>query len=467
MIEIPLIRDLHVLQLEQYWTGRYIKWVVKHWWDFSALSKTKLKETAKVKVLMMMYVFGLAGLYFLIIKLISIPVGVGVFVILNIWPVFVLGPIVYLVKEAEKVFLELVTIKKGQQIKKMKELITVGITGSWGKSSVKGFLFDILENEAYTVKTPESYNTILGVAKVIDLEIINKVKYFLAEMGAYKRGDIRQMVRMTRPQYGILTAVGKQHLDRFKTIKNITRTKFELVAGIMDKKRVLVNWDNQYIREYVAKNKKYRRVMKYSFRDRSADFVVSGVRVLRAKTKFRVKYRRRKYKFETELFGSVNVENLVAAIGMASMLGVPMRNIKKAVGNIKATKNRLEVKRIGRAIVVDNTFSSNVEGFEKMVNDLAKLKGKKVLVTPGIVELGRETKSIHQILGKKAADVFDEIVLVGESDRTRSLQVGIGRSKHKTNMWFLKNFEGYWDRVNELAKKYKWIVLENDLPENY
>ena len=149
------------------------------------------------------------------------------------------------------------------------------------------------------------------------------------------------------------------------------------------------------------------------------------------------------------------------------MLGIKVKEIQKVVGKIRASENRLEVRKIGRATVIDNTFSSNMAGFEKMIDSFEKLKGKKVLVTPGIVELGKESSSVHQILGKKAAEVFDEIILVGESNRTRSLQVGIGRCKKKTKMWFLEDFANYWATVEKLGKKYDWIVLENDLPENY
>jgi len=467
MTELPLIRDLHVLQLEQYWPDRYAKWVLSHLFDFSALKKTKLKETYKIRALILMYVLVLMLVYYVAIILLPTYLAVVLFVILNVWPVLILVPVVSAIKQGEKVVLWLVAKDKAKKLDKIEGLVRIGITGSWGKSSVKEYLFEILGKKAYTIKTPESYNTLLGVARVIDFELVSKVKYFLAEMGAYRIGDIAQTTSMVKPSWGILTAVGKQHMDRFKTIERVARAKFELVDGIENKSKVLVNWDNEYIKKKIERNDNYKDIVKYSFKDRKADFFVSGVKIEVGKTKFDVSYKNKKYGFETSLFGNVNVENLVAAIGMAMMLKIPVDKIKIAVAKIQATKNRLEVKRIGRAIVIDNTFSSNVTGFEKAIIDFGKLKGKRLLITPGIVELGKETKSTHQLLGKKAADVFDEIILVGESDRTRSLQVGIGRSSTKTKVWFLEDFSKYWQTVKKLAKKYDWILLENDVSENY
>lgn len=466
-MDLPLIRDLHVLQLEQYWVGRYIGWIFKNFFNFSKLEKTKLRETYKIKALMLAYVISLALVYFLVIRYIGLEVAIGMFVVVCVWPVFLLSPIVFLVQLLEKLLLLVAKTIYRNKLRRHKKLIKIGITGSFGKSSVKNFLCEILDDTSYCVKTPSSYNTVLGIMKVVQMEIMSKVRYFIVEMGAFKRGDITELCYMTEPEYGILTAVGRQHLERFGSIENIRRTKFELVDSISDKNKILVNWDNEVIAEWIEKNKRYEGVLKYSRKNKKADFYINRIKMNGRKTSFSVKYKGKKYKFRSRLFGSSNIENLVAAIGMSMMFGIKVSQIKKSVAEIKPAKNRLEIKKMGRAWVIDNTYSSNEEGFEKLTEDMRKMRGKKVLVTPGIVELGKETKSVHQILGKMAGEVFDEVVLVGESDRTRSLQVGIGRSKKKTKMWFLENFADYWSTVEKLSRKYKWIVLENDLPENY
>jgi len=466
-MELPLIRDLHVLQLEQYWVSRYAVWVFKHFFNFSPLTKTKLKETYKIKALMLAYILALAIIYFLLIRFISLAVAIGLFVIFNIWPVFVLAPTMFLIQKLEVVILLLIKTIYRNKLLGYKKLTRIGITGSFGKSSVKNFLDAILSKSSYCVKTPSSYNTVLGIIKVIQMEILSKVRYFIIEMGAFKKGDITELCYLTKPEWGILTAVGKQHLERFGSVERVLKTKFELVDTIADKSKVLVNGDNEEICKFIEGKKRYERLKRYSRKDKKADFFVSDVKMSGVKTSFFVTYKSKKYKFESGLFGSSNIENLVAAIGMSLMLGIEIKQIKRAVTDLKPAKNRLEIKKMGKAWVIDNTYSSNEEGFKRLIADIKKVRGVKALITPGIVELGKETKSVHQILGKMAADVFDEIVLVGESDRTRSFQVGIGRSNKKTKMWFLEDFADYWVTVEKLAKKYKWILLENDLPENY
>ena len=467
MTEIPLLRDLQVLQLEQYWVGRYIKWTVNHWFDFKKLNKTKLKWTFKIKLLTLGYLFFLGLVYWLVVKYFSLVAGLIGFVAFIIWPIFVLVPVTLVVKFWEDSIVDMWIDKTRAKLKKLKDLTIVGITGSWGKSSVKHYLSKILDQVDYTVTTPGSYNTTLGVIKVVKMEIIDKVKYFVVEMGAFARGDIKKIARMVKPEYGILTAVGKQHLDRFGSIKKVKLTKFELVDEVKDKSKVLVNWDNEEIREWVEKNKKYKEVRKYSLSDKSADFVADKIKIKKDGMSFEVVHKNNRMKFETRLFGTVNVENMLVAVAMAIMLGVDKKIIQKGVMDIRPVKNRLELKKIGKATIVDNTYSSNEAGFRTLLNDLSKLEGKKVLVTPGIVELGKLTKSIHQRLGRIVGDMFDEVVLVGESERTRSLQVGIGKARAKTKVWFMEEFSNYWPTVYKLSEKYDWVVLENDLPENY
>ncbi len=467
MTEIPLLRDLQLLQLEQYWVGRYIKYIFIHWFDFEKLNKTKLKWTFKIKLLTLGYFLFLGLVYWYIYRFFGLVAGLVGFIIMVIWPVLALVPVTLMVKLIEDSIIDIWIDKTRAKLRKFKDLNIIGITGSWGKSSVKHYLADILDGVGYTVTTPASYNTILGVMKVIKLEIFKKVKYFVVEMGAFARGEIKKIAGMVQPEYGILTAVGKQHLDRFGSIKKVKLTKFELVDEIKDKSKVLVNWDNEEIKEWVLKHKKYEGVKKYSLTDKSADFVADRIKMKKDGMSFEVVGGTNRIKLETKLFGTVNVENLLAAVAMAKMLGVDNKIIQQTVANIRPVKNRLEVKKMGKATLIDNTYSSNEIGFRSLLGDLSGLKGRKVLVTPGIVELGKLTRSVHQRLGRIAGEVFDEVVMVGESDRTRSLQVGIGKAKAKTKVWFLEDFSLYWPTVNKLSEKYDWIVLENDLPENY
>ncbi|KKT85515.1 MAG: UDP-N-acetylmuramoyl-tripeptide-D-alanyl-D-alanine ligase [Candidatus Collierbacteria bacterium GW2011_GWA2_44_99] len=147
---------------------------------------------------------------------------------------------------------------------------------------------------------------------------------------------------------------------------------------------------------------------------------------------------------------------------MALMMKVPEKIISQQVGQITPSPHRLELKKINQATLIDNAFSSNEDGFTSLISDLSKLPGKKVLITPGIVELGLRTVEVHQRIGGLASKVFDKFILVGKSIRTLSLEQGI-----KKTVSFIPNSTNLWPLIEELSQDYDWILIENDLPDNF
>lgn len=341
-------------------------------------------------------------------------------------------------------------------------LTVIGISGSYGKTSSKDFLFEILRQREQTLKTPESYNTVFGIAKVVNLELHKKLHYFICEMGAYVRGEIKELTRMVPPNYAVLTAIGSQHLERFKSLTNTTLAKFELIDAVKPEK-ALVNFDNKYIKEQLNLTR-YSKVKTYSFTDPAVDFYVSSYRLKADGAELTMVFKSKDYRFETRLFGSSNLENLAAAIGMAFILEVDPGTIQKAVSRIIPSPHRLELSQIGEASLIDNAYSSNEMGFTKIISDLKSLPGKKALITPGIIELGTHTAVIHEKIGKEAAEVFEQIVLVGRNERTENLARGIAG---KVKVDYLDNNSSVWPTIDALSRKYDWILLENDLPDNF
>jgi len=354
------------------------------------------------------------------------------------------------------------------------DLSVVGITGSYGKTSVKDFLFTILSGWQETLKTPESYNTVFGIAKVVDLELISKTKIFICEMGAYIRGEIRELCHMVPPDYAILTAVGTQHLERFKNLENTTLAKFELIDAVQPS-HALVNLDNPLIATRITLSQ-YHGVQTYSLVNPQANFFVKDYFLSSSGMRFTLTHKNKDSIFSSSLFGTSNLYNLVAAISMATMMKVPEKIISRQVSQITSSPHRLELKKINRATLIDNAFSSNEEGFTSLIQDLSRLPGKKVLITPGIVELGLRTVEVHQRIGRLASGVFDKFILSGKSIRTLSLEqgllsspVGAGSSRPKRNIpvSYIPNSTNLWPLIEELSKDFDWILLENDLPDNF
>jgi len=456
---------IHILQLEGYDIVRFSRWWFKHAFALSSTQKKPLVWTSKAKVLQLTSFGILAAAWCLAGLTLSWPI----ILITVLSTLFLPLPLLL----ATTLVLPLDSWKKARIVARStaalnsaKNLQTIGITGSYGKTSVKEFLFQILKEYQPTVRTPESYNTPLGIARTIELELTKKVRFFLCEMGAYQRGEIARLTTQVPLDYAILTAVGNQHLERFGSLENIRLGKFEIVQAV-DPKHALVNIDYQPIREHLAAHPELAGIHTYSLSDSTADFFVSNWRFVDGKVRCAIQRPTGRLTVEAQLFGTANLSNLLAAVAMATLLGVPDEIIVKAVKSIRPAAHRLELKKIEKATLIDNAFSSNEMGFRLVMNDLAQLDGKKVLITPGIIELAAETKSTHYKLGQQAATLFDRIYLVGKSERTQSFHQGVKSVKENAVVEFLPNQKNLWPLIADLSTTYDWILLENDLPDNF
>lgn len=466
MITLPLTHHLHILQLEGYSPPRFLRWWLTHPLDFQAPIKTTLKYTPKAKRLLVLSMFSASLLITLSYIYLSLPTTLLISFLLFFFPYPLLFFALLLIKPYEIINLRRTISITSKILASQSNLTTIGITGSYGKTSTKNFLYHLLDHHHYSLKTPASYNTIFGIAKAISFELTSKVDSFICEYGAYVRGEIKQLTRMVPPDYAILTAIGPQHLERFKTLHNTTLAKFELIDAVIPQ-NALVNLDNDHIRYHLEKHSSYQGINTYSFKYKKATFYVSQYQLTSTGSSFTIKYKGESYAYSTHLFGTSNLENLVAAISMCLLLKVPHSTITKALTTLKPAPNRLEIKTINQATVIDNTYSSNVEGFTSIINDLKPLKGKKALISPGIVELGDQTVPVHTQIGKQAATVFDTIILVGQSSRTQALEKAIRYTHPSTTITYLTSPSDYWPTVRTLSQTHSWILLENDLPDNY
>ncbi len=457
----PLKVHLHILQLEGYSPVRFAKWWFKHPFTFTTGAKKPLIFTFKARLILSVTFI----LYLLLVLLPPFPLNFIFVFIFALEPIFLLLLSLLIIKPYEIIRRYLIVQTARHAITSLNALTVIGITGSYGKTTTKDILFEILNRYRPTLKTPESYNTVFGIAKVINFELINKDHFFICEMGAYRRGEIKELTYMVPPHYALLTSIGSQHLERFKSLKNTTLAKFELIDAVAVE-HALVNLDNPHIAEHI-KSAKYHGIKTFSLNNHLADFYLTNYEMNQSGIAFTLKHQNKKYDFVTKLFGTSNLSDLVGAISLVLLLKIPAELIKNSITTLRPSPHRLELTKIKKATLIDNAYSSNEQGFTNIITDLAKLPGKKVLITPGIIELGRETEAIHQRLGTLAAPVFDTIVLVGHSDRTKSLEKGIKETTKKTLTQYLENTSLLWPEIDKLADNNDWILLENDLPDNF
>ncbi|MCR5404895.1 MAG: UDP-N-acetylmuramoyl-tripeptide--D-alanyl-D-alanine ligase [Butyrivibrio sp.] len=363
-----------------------------------------------------------------------------------------------------------------RMLKEHRDLRIIGITGSYGKTSVKYYLTTLLSEGFSVLMTPESYNTPMGIVRTIREHLKPTHEIFVCEMGARHLHDIREITDIVHPDDGILTSIGYQHLETFHSLENIISTKYELLDAVDEKEKAeggktpgrhlkFVNGDNEIIRN----NMKYSDAITYGLSDGN-DFQAKDVKVTGAGTSFTVSTKSgESAEFSTKLVGRHNVENIVGAIAAASSLGVPMNKLRMAVRRLQSVPHRLELTRHGNVAILDDAYNSNPNGARVALETLALFEDSvKILVTPGMVELGEKEDEYNAEFGKQAAAVCDYIILVGEKN-SPSIKRGAEEAGFSSERIFVKGtFTEASALMYELdAGKEKVILLENDLPDNY
>lgn len=451
----PLNLQLKIFQLEGYNPTRFLTWILKNFWVRKTEEKKKLILTPKIKLIRLFY-FAVLVATFIFVQTITqkLLISMAITLIIATQPYIALIVSSLFFIPAEVIYNLYLIQKTRNKILSFKKLKVIAITGSYGKSSTKEILYQLLKNKYKVLKTPESYNTVLGISKVVDYELDGSYDFFICEMAAYHPRDIKKLCRMIPPQYGILTGITSQHLERFRSLKNIIRTKFELPESVEDQKKMVYNLKNIEVGKEVAA-RKIRNPIDY-FEAKKISFTPAG-------TQFVLNANRRSIPVITRLFGYANVENLLGAMRMANLLNIDIKEIVKSAKNLNQTPHRFSLSKYGRATFVDNTFSSNEMSFEQMIKTAKAVSGKKVLITPGLVELGKTEQEIHKKLGQASRGVFDKIILVGKNRRTLAFSDGL-----QEEVKFINDLrEEYFAKINEVKDEFDWVFLENDITENY
>lgn len=349
-------------------------------------------------------------------------------------------------------------------LKSHKNLKIIGITGSYGKTSCKYFLTKILSAKYNVLMTPESYNTPMGVVRTVREMMKNHHEIFVCEMGAKNIGDIKELCDIVYPQHGIITSVGPQHLESFKKIENVVSTKFELCDAIPDNGKIYLNYDNEYIRN----RKTDKKVISYGCEYESCDYFAKNITVSERGTDFDVCKGDNVYHFSTKLLGRHNVQNLVGCIALALDFGVEYNDISLAVLRLESVPHRLQMIDGGNITIIDDAFNANPSGTKAALEVLSAFNGVKVIVTPGMIELGNKQNELNMEFGKNCAAVCDYILLVGKKIAD-SVYDGVMQTDFDKQK--LLRFDTVQQAV-EFARSLnvsgkKFVLLENDLPDNY
>ena len=351
------------------------------------------------------------------------------------------------------------------KIKSMKTLKVVGITGSYGKTSSKNILNDILNIKYNSMPTPKNFNTPFGLMITINNYLDKFTDVFIAEMGACQEGDIKELCDLVNPKYGIITKIGVAHLATFGSRENIQKTKFELIESLPSDGVGILNKDDEWQRNYKIKNN--CKIKWIGIDSLDADVIAKNITLSPKGTTFDVYFKNddKPYKFETKLLGYANVYNILAAIALGIEFGMNIEQLKAGVAKVKPVEHRLELKKNGDINIIDDAYNSNPTGAKMALDVLKMMPGKHIVVTPGMIELGNEEYEKNKIFGTQIADSADEVILVG-AEKTKPIYEGLKEKHYDENkIHIINDVLKAFPLIQTLKENETYVLLENDLPD--
>lgn len=355
-----------------------------------------------------------------------------------------------------------------ERLASMPDLKIIGITGSYGKTSTKHYLHRILSEHFDTLMTPGSYNTTLGVTRTINelLKPYNEV--FIVEMGAKQVGDIKEICDLVHPRIGIITAVGPQHLETFKSIENVRNTKFELADSLPADGLVVINNDFEASRGRKVSN---TRSVRYAVSNpNDCQYTAEDIKYSADGTDFTVVGPDGfALQLHTQLVGECNISNLIAAVIVALELGVPASKIQYAVSTIAQVEHRLQMRHIpGGVTIIDDAFNSNPSGSRMALDVLARMDaGKRFVITPGMIELGDMQYELNKEFGRHIAACCDYAFIVCEYNRDAILAGLQEQGFPEDRVICFDTFLQANAKAMAMAKPGDTILIENDLPDTF
>ncbi|MDR0381595.1 MAG: UDP-N-acetylmuramoyl-tripeptide--D-alanyl-D-alanine ligase [Oscillospiraceae bacterium] len=357
-----------------------------------------------------------------------------------------------------------------RRLASMPSLIVIGVTGSYGKTSTKFFLQRLLSARYNTLMTPGSYNTPMGVVRTVREQLRATHEVFVCEMGARHVGDIRALCDIVRPRLGVITAVGPQHLESFRTLENVVAAKFELADALPDDGVLFANWDSREIRGRAVRARTVRYGVAGAAEDAETHYTAHDIRADARGLSFRVTASDgTEQTFTTALIGRHNVENITAAVAVARHMGISWEELARLVRGLEPVPHRLQLRPGPEITFIDDAFNANPEGAAAALEALAGLDGVRMLVTPGFVELGERQEACHEELGRRAAAVCDFVALVGER-QTEAVARGLRAAGFAPERFCVApDLTAALAAVRAFpaAGRMKYVLLENDLPDQY
>lgn len=474
--------SLHLLQLEEYNTDNYKRSLNKNreiifssrLIDISASKPLVFTKRAKrlyiINLIISTIILLASAIPFIVtVKLLyMIFLLLASFVVYRNQPYFILFSNI-IMEPIEKNINNGFYVQAQEKIKSLENLNVIGITGSFGKTSTKFIVENILKSRYKILSSPESHNTPMVLSKFINNDLDESIEVFVAEMGARDIDEIEELAKLCKPRIGIITSIGPVHMETFKNIDNIMKAKYELIEELPADGVAIFNYDNKYIKKLADKT--FKEKLLYGLEDiENLDIYAEDVVVSELGSTFTIKDKEgNSKKCTTKLIGKHNISNILAGACASMALGLSLEEICDSISKIEPIPHRLNILDSDSGIIIiDDAFNSNPIGIKEALEVLSQFKeGKKIIVTPGIVESGEMEETVNIEFGTNIGKVCDYAILVGEKG-TQSIYKGLMESNfNPENIFIVNTLDEASVHIDNLAKPKDIVLYENDLPENY
>lgn len=353
-----------------------------------------------------------------------------------------------------------------KKLRQMPDLTVIAITGSYGKTSTKFMIRDLLSERFSVCSTPDSYNTPMGICKVINNDLKAHHQILVLEMGARYEGNIDELCNIAEPDISVVTNVGIAHLETFGSQDAIARTKSTLVKRTKENGKTVLNADDKRV-SAMADFRDDLEIIRVGLEE--GEIQASDIRYSTRGMQFTVTGGRESENFSMKLLGAHNVQNMLLAIGVARSFGIRMATMALAAKRMEPVEHRLELKHQGTLTVIDDAFNSNPVGAKNAVEILAQFEdGRRIIITPGMIELGEIQEEKNYEFGQQIGEAkLDLVILVGE-EQSRPIREGIRSTGFDMkNVQVVQSLSAANKLMQEYAQDGDIVLYENDLPDSF
>lgn len=435
-----LYHHLYLLQLEEYDLFRFWNIVRKKWIPLHKRRKD-LVWTPKILLITTVSLGVMSAILLIYVRnpFFVFPIFLGLLYFSGIW----ISVSVFVISFIDLFSKELVITRAQRKMATLTNLTVIGVAGSYGKTTMKEALRQVISQKYKTIATPGNINTPVGIARIVLNDLTPQTEVFIVEMGEYQRGDIKHICSIAKPQIGVITGINEAHLERMGSLAMTIATIFELAENMQESGLLVLNGDSSHVRDNYKTFVKGQNIHIYT--------------------------KKRPSQLKTKLLGDYAGAIMDGVDAVARRIGLTQEEVRIGAAGIVPIDHRLQpIHGQHNMLIIDDSYNGNPDGVSEAISVLARYTDRrKVYITPGLVEMGGRSAAVHRQIGKELASVADIVVLVKNSV-TPHIKEGLLKAKfNKKNILEYASSEDVYSHMNDFAKPNDVILFQNDWPDNY